>query len=65
MNQQLLMRVDEMWKVEKRDGSSVLSSFNDYKIHGTINVEHGYREGRFGGIPDIGRYEKETEHGIQ
>ena len=65
MNQQLLMRVDEMWKVEKRDGSSVLSSFNDYKIHGTINVEHGYREGRYGGIPDIGQYEKETEHGIQ
>ena len=57
MNQQLLMRVDEMWKVEKRYGSSVLSSLNDYKIHGTINVEHGYREGRFGGIPDIGQYE--------
>ena len=65
MNQQLLMRVDEMWKVEKRDGSSLLSSFNDYKIHGTINVEHGYREGRFGGIPDIGQYEKDAEHGIQ
>ena len=57
MNQQLLMRVDEMWKVEKRYGSSVLSSLNDYKIHGTINVEHGYREGRFGGIPDIGHFE--------
>lgn len=65
MNQQLLMRVDEMWKVEKHYGSSVLSSFNDYKIHGTINVEHGYREGRFGGIPDIGQFEKDTEHGIQ
>lgn len=65
MNQQLLMRVDEMWKVEKKYGSSVLSSFNDYKIHGTINVEHGYREGRFGGIPDIGLYEKDAEHGIQ
>lgn len=65
MNQQLLMRVDEMWKVEKRYGSSVLSSLNDYKIHGTINVEHGYREGRFGGIPDIGQYENASEHGIQ
>ena len=64
MNQQLLMRVDEMWKVEKRYGSSVLSSLNDYKIHGTINVEHGYREGRFGGIPDIGQYEKDAEYGI-
>ncbi|MBQ7181034.1 MAG: ATP-binding protein [Bacteroidaceae bacterium] len=65
MNQQLLMRVDEMWKVEKHYGSSLLSSFNDYKIHGTINVEHGYREGRYGGIPDIGQYEKGAAHGIQ
>ena len=65
MNQQLLMRVDEMWKVEKQRGTSVLSSFNDYKIHGTINVEHGYREGRYGGIPDIGQYDKGLEHGIQ
>jgi len=65
MNQQMLMRVDEMWKVEKVKGTSVLSSLNDYKIHGTINVEHGYREGRFGGIPDIGQYEKTTENGLQ
>lgn len=65
MNQQLLMRVDEMWKVEKLGGSSVLSSFNDYKIHGTINVEHGYREGRYGGTPDIGLYDKTSEHGLQ
>lgn len=65
MNQQLLMRVDEMWKVEKQRGTSILSSLNDYKIHGTINVEHGYREGRYGGIPDIGRYDKESEHGVQ
>lgn len=65
MNQQFLMRVDEMWKVEKQRGTSVLSSFNDYKIHGTINVEHGYREGRYGGIPDIGQYDKGLEHGIQ
>ncbi len=65
MNQQLLMRVDEMWKVEKQGGTSSLSSFNDYKIHATINVEHGYREGRYGGIPDIGQYDKDSEHGIQ
>lgn len=65
MNQQLLMRVDEMWKVEKQRGTSILSSFNDYKIHGTINVEHGYREGRYGGTPDIGQYDRDLEHGLQ
>ena len=65
MNQQLLMRVDEMWKVEKQGGTSILSSLNDYKIHGTINVEHGYREGRYGGTPDIGQYDKNSAHGLQ
>ena len=52
-NQQELMRVDEMWKTEKVNGMTVLNSFNDYKIHNTINVENGYIVGRFGGVPSI------------
>ena len=52
-NQQELMRVDEMWKTEKINGMTVLNSFNDYKIHNTINVENGYIVGRFGGVPSI------------
>ena len=62
MNQQELMRVDEYWLVEKQDGTSRLRSLNDFKIHGTINIEHGYVEGRFGGVPALGEIVKaETE----
>ncbi len=64
MNQQLLMRVDEMWKVEREHGTSVLRSLNDYKIQDTSNIEHGYREGRYGGIPNIGPYDKDGEYGL-
>ena len=53
-NQQELMRVDELWKAEKEKGMTSLKSFNDYKIHNTINVENGYLLGRFGGVPAIG-----------
>lgn len=53
-DQQNLMRVDEMWKAEKTKGMTVLKSFNDYKIHNTINVENGYILGRFGGVPALG-----------
>lgn len=53
-DQQNLMRVDEMWKAEKTQGMTILKSFNDYKIHNTINVENGYILGRFGGVPALG-----------
>ncbi len=53
-NQQELVRVDELWKAEKERGMTFLRSFNDYKIHNTINVENGYLLGRFGGVPAIG-----------
>lgn len=52
-NQQELLRVDELWMVNKLHGMTYLKSFNDFKIHNTINVENGYVEGRFGGVPLI------------
>ena len=52
-NQQDLMRVDEIWEAEKTHGVTMLKSFNDFKIHNTINVENGYILGRFGGVPTI------------
>lgn len=52
-DQQELLRPDELWKVEKHNGSSEMSSFNDYKIHNTMNIRKGYEEGRYGGIPQI------------
>lgn len=52
-DQQDLVRPDELWKVEKQSGNSVISSFNDYKIHNTMNIRKGYEEGRYGGVPQI------------
>lgn len=52
LNQQELIRLDEAWICEKTDGFTKMYSFNDYKIHNTINLENGYIEGRYGGIPD-------------
>ena len=52
-DQQELVRPDELWKVEKENGNSVMTSFNDYKIHNTMNIRKGYEEGRYGGIPQI------------
>lgn len=63
-NQQELIRPDELWKVEKMNGNSVMISFNDYKIHNTMNIEKGYLEGRYGGIPQISNIEKCQETDI-
>lgn len=56
-DQQDLIRPDELWKVEKTNGNSVMSSFNDYKIHNTMNIRKGYEEGRYGGVPQISNIE--------
>lgn len=56
-DQQELIRPDELWKVEKQAGNSVMSSFNDYKIHNTMNIRKGYEEGRYGGVPQISNIE--------
>ena len=53
LNQDYL-RTDEVWLVEKKEGSSHMYSLNDFKIHNTINIENGYMEGRYGAIPFIG-----------
>lgn len=54
LNQQELMRPDEVWFTEKRNGNSHLYSLNDFKLHNTINIKNGYMEGRYGAIPFIG-----------
>lgn len=56
-DQQNLIRPDELWKVEKQNGNSEMSSFNDYKIHNTMNIRKGYEEGRYGGVPQISNIE--------
>ena len=59
MDQQELMRLDELWLVEKTGGDSTMRCMNDFKIHNTINIEHGYLEGRYGGVPEIGALDNE------
>ena len=51
---QKFIRTDEVWMVEKKEGSTHMYSLNDFKIHNTINIANGYMEGRYGAIPFIG-----------
>lgn len=53
MDQKELLRPDEIWITEKHEGNSVLYSVNEFKEHNTMDLEKGYLDGRFGGIPDI------------
>ena len=54
LDQQELLRPDEVWLIEKKDGCSNMYSLNDFKIHKTLSLEKGYLDGRFGAIPFIG-----------
>lgn len=45
-----ILRSDEIWFVDKREGASVLYSHNDFKEHHTISPYRGYNEGRYGAI---------------
>ena len=53
LNQDFI-RTDEVWMVEKKEGSTRMYSLNEFKIHNTIKIENGYMEGRYGAIPFIG-----------
>jgi AAA15 family ATPase/GTPase len=53
LNQQGLIRPDEIWFVEKSEGNTKLYSLNDFKLHNTSNIENGYLDGRYGAIPVI------------
>ncbi len=54
LNQQHLMRPDEVWFTEKHEGTTHMYSLNDFKVHATISIENGYMQGRYGAIPFIG-----------
>lgn len=57
INQQELLRPDEIWLTEKEDGNSKMYSINEYKIHNTINLENGYLDGRYGAVPQIDEFD--------
>ena len=54
LNQQELLRPDEVWMIEKKCGVSNMYSLNDFKIQKTFSLENGYLDGRFGAIPFLG-----------
>ncbi|MGL4412223.1 MAG: AAA family ATPase [Bacteroidales bacterium] len=58
LNQQELMRIDEVWITDKINGSTQMRSLNDFKIHNTINIENGYLDGRYGGVPILKEIEE-------
>lgn len=49
---QSIFRPDEIWFAQKDvDQSTQLYPLSDYNIHKTANIENGYLNGRYGGIP--------------
>lgn len=54
LDQQNLLRADEVWLTEKVRGCTKMYSLNIFKIHKTISIQNGYLEGRYGAIPFLG-----------
>lgn len=53
MDQQQLLRLDEYWLADKVEGQTRMRSLSEYAIHNTIKIEHGYLQGRYGGVPHV------------
>ena len=53
MDQQELLRLDEYWLTTKENGQTRMRSLSEYAIHNTIKIEHGYLQGRYGGVPNV------------
>lgn len=58
LDERSILRSDEIWFVDKREGASVLYSHNDFKEHHTISPLRGYNEGRYGAIRFVNLLEK-------
>lgn len=53
LDQRELLRPDEIWILDKKNGVTRLYSLNSFKLHKTLSVQNGYMEGRYGGVPDL------------
>lgn len=53
-----ILRSDEIWFVDKNEGTSIIYSHNDFKEHHTISPMRGYKEGRYGAIRYINLLQK-------
>jgi uncharacterized protein len=48
------LRRDQVWLAEKSiDGATTIVPLSDYRVRADQNLELGYRQGRFGGVPLI------------
>lgn len=50
------LKSDEIWLTEKHDGVTTLyplTSFDSQRVKDSVDLESGYRHGRFGGIPEL------------
>lgn len=55
---QSIFRPDEIWLTQKDvDQSTQMYPLSDYNIHKTANIENGYLNGRYGGIPFLSNLE--------
>jgi AAA15 family ATPase/GTPase len=57
LDEESILRSDEIWFVDKREGASVLYTHNDFKEHHTISRQKGYNEGRYGAIRFVKLYD--------
>lgn len=53
-----ILRSDEIWFVDKREGASIIYCHNDFKEHHTISPMRGYKEGRYGAIRYVNLLQK-------
>ncbi len=50
-----IFRPDEIWFAEKnKEGATELYALSEFKEHHTIDIQKGYLNGRYGGIPFLG-----------
>lgn len=48
-----LLRRDEIWFAEKKEGATELYSLADFKVRKDLSIDKAYLEGRFGAVPPV------------
>lgn len=60
---QEILRTDEIWFTQKdKGGATHMYSLSDFNISNTANIEDGYLNGRYGGIPFLSNLKELNWH---
>ena len=60
---QEILRTDEIWFAQKdKNGATHMYSLSDFNINNTANIEDGYLNGRYGGIPFLSNLKELNWH---